>query len=229
MRLDRLLSRHHHTGRRRALQQLAERRVRVNGDIVTDGCSIISEFSTVELDGITLQSRTPHYLMLHKPPGCASATQDAQHPTVLDLITEPFKHELHIAGRLDFNTSGLMLLTNDGQWSRRITEPREQKDKVYLVETEEVIHPEATSVFAEGIYFRFENLTTKPARLEILSPTLARLTLQEGRYHQVKRMFGYFNNKVVKLHREKMGAIHLDATLQPGQYRTLTKDEIASV
>lgn len=229
MRLDRLLSRHLHAGRRRALQQLAERRVRVNGEIVTDGCTFINAFSTVELDGLTLQSRAPHYLMLHKPPGCASATLDAQHPTVLDLINEPFKHELHIAGRLDFNTSGLMLLTNDGQWSRRITEPREQKDKVYLVETEDVIHPETQTVFAEGIYFRFENLTTKPARLEILGPTRARLTLQEGRYHQVKRMFGYFNNKVVQLHREKMGAIHLDATLPPGQYRALTDEEIASV
>jgi len=229
MRLDRLLSRHQHTGRRRALQQLAERRVCVNGEIVTDGCTLINAFSTVELDGLTLQSRAAHYLMLHKPPGCASATQDAEHPTVLDLITEFFKQELHIAGRLDFNTSGLMLLTNDGQWSRRITEPREQKDKVYLVETEDVIHPETQTVFAKGIYFRFENLTTKPARLEILGPTRARLTLQEGRYHQVKRMFGYFNNKVVKLHREQMGAIQLDETLRPGQYRALTDEEIASV
>lgn len=229
MRLDRFLSNHHHTGRRRASQQLAERRVRVNGDVVTDGCSSITPFSTIELDGVTLQSRQAHYLMLHKPPGCASATQDAQHRTVLDLIDAPFKDELHIAGRLDFNTSGLMLLTNDGQWSRRITEPGEQKDKVYLVDTEDTIHPETKAVFAQGIYFRFENLTTRPAHLDILGPTRARLTLQEGRYHQVKRMFGYFNNKVVKLHREQIGAIMLDLALQPGAYRALTTSEIASV
>lgn len=229
MRLDRFLSSYEHTGRRRALQQLAERRIRVDGNIITDACYPVDAFSRIELDGVLLQARQAHYLMLHKPPGCASATRDKQHPTVLDLIDAPYKNELHIAGRLDFNTSGLLLLTNDGQWSRRITEPREQKAKVYLVETDDPIHPDATSVFAKGIYFRFENLTTRPAHLQILSPTSARLTLCEGRYHQVKRMFGYFNNKVIRLHRESMGEISLDPDLPPGDYRALTKAEVGCV
>ena len=229
MRLDRFLANRDHTGRRRALQQLAERRVRVNGLVVTDGLHEINAFTRVELDDILLQDRQAHYLMLHKPVGCASATKDPQHRTVLDLIDLPCKHELHIAGRLDFNTSGLMLLTNNGQWSRRITEPGEQKDKVYLVDTEDPIHPDAVTVFAQGIYFRFENLTTLPARLDVLTPTRARLTLHEGRYHQVKRMFGYFNNKVIALHRERMDAITLDTQLQPGDYRPLTPPEVESV
>lgn len=229
MRLDRLLSNYNHTNRRQALRFLAERRVRVNGVVVTDGLHEVTAFCHVELDGLTLRNRKAHYLMLHKPPGCASATKDPQHPTVLDLIHEPWKEELHIAGRLDFNTSGLMLLTNDGQWSRRITEPSEQKEKVYLVETEDIIHPEAITVFAQGIYFRFEDLVTRPAVLEVLGPTTARLTLHEGRYHQVKRMFGYFNNKVIALHRERMGEITLDATLLPGEYRPLTPAEVQSV
>lgn len=229
MRLDRLLSNYNHTNRRQALRFLVERRVRVNGVVVTDGLHEVSAFSHVELDGVTLQNRQAYYLMLHKPPGCASATKDPQHPTVLDLIHEPWKEELHIAGRLDFNTSGLMLLTNDGRWSRRITEPSEQKEKVYFVETEDPIHPDAITVFAQGIYFRFEDLITRPALLEVLGPTTARLTLHEGRYHQVKRMFGYFNNKVIALHRERMGSITLDTALQPGEYRPLTAVEVDSI
>lgn len=229
MRLDRFLSNHNHVARRRALQLLAERRVCVDGVVITDGLHQIDAFSHVQLDGETLQRRDAYYLMLHKPVGCASATSDPLHPTVIDLLNEPWKHELHIAGRLDFNTSGLMLLTNDGRWSRRVTEPVEQKDKVYLVETEDEIHPDAVDVFARGIYFRFEDLVTRPAVLEVLSPRSARLTLQEGRYHQVKRMFGYFNNKVTALHRVSIGGIVLDASLKPGDYRMLTPAEIVSV
>lgn len=229
MRLDRFLSNYAHTGRRQALQQLASRRVRVNGSVITDGCHPVDAFSHIELDGLALQCRAAHYLMLHKPPGYASATRDAQHPTVLDLIDTETKEDLHIAGRLDFNTSGLMLLTNDGLWSRQITEPGVQKSKVYYVETEQAIHPDAIAVFAEGLYFRYENLTTRPAQLQILAPNQARLTLQEGRYHQVKRMFGHFNNKVTRLHRESMGEIVLDPALAAGHYRALTAEEIASV
>jgi 16S rRNA pseudouridine516 synthase len=115
---------------------------------------------------------------------------------VLDLIHEPDKDDLHIAGRLDFNTTGLMLITNDGSWSRRLTQPQTKLPKVYYVETEQEIGPQYAITFAEGLYFAFENLTTQPAQLEVLGPKAARLSIVEGRYHQVKRMFGHFNNKV---------------------------------
>ena len=164
--------------------------------------------------------------MLHKPPGCVSATQDLEHPTVLDLLNEPDQHELHIAGRLDFNTSGLMLITNDGQWSRHVTQPQTKMPKVYYVETEQEIGPEYISKFIEGVYFAFEDLTTQPAELELLGPCSARLSIVEGRYHQVKRMFGYFNNKVVLLHRESIGPLVLDSQLAPGEYRALSDQEI---
>jgi 16S rRNA pseudouridine516 synthase len=229
MRLDRFLANQNHFARRRVQQLLAEGRVRVDGVVVMDGLHLIDAFSHIQLDGETLQRRDAHYLMLHKPVGCASATKDPLHPTVVDLIAEPWKQELHIAGRLDFNTSGLLLLTNDGRWSRRVTEPVEQKDKVYLVETQDEIHPDTIEVFAKGIYFRFENLVTRPAVLEVLSANTARLTLQEGRYHQVKRMFGYFNNKVTALHRERIGTITLDDSLKAGEYRALTAIEIGAV
>jgi len=158
-----------------------------------------------------------------------SATADPQHPTVLDLLDEPDKHELHIAGRLDFNTTGLLLITNDGQWSRRLTQPQTKLPKVYYVETEQDIGPEYAATFAAGLYFAFEDLTTQPAELELLGPRTARLSIIEGRYHQVKRMFGYFDNKVTRLHRERMGPLALDSTLAPGRYRALTDAEIQQV
>lgn len=226
MRLDRLLA--HRTGlaRNDVLRLLAAGRVRVDGLVTDDGPRMLTQFSKVELDDEVLQSKQAHYLMLHKPTGCASTTRDDTHRTVLDFIAEPFRDELHLAGRLDFNTSGLMLLTNDGRWSRLMTEPRENKPKVYLVETEDPIHPDTTAVFAAGIYFAYEDLTTRPAQLELLGTHSARLTLYEGRYHQVKRMFGHFNNKVTGLHRESIGHIVLDSNLAPGDYRALTADEI---
>ncbi|WP_287815474.1 16S rRNA pseudouridine(516) synthase, partial [Pseudomonas sp.] len=173
--------------------------------------------------------RPARYFMLHKPMGCVSATVDAQHPTVLDLLDEPDKHELHLAGRLDYNTSGLMLITNDGQWSRRLTQPQTKLGKVYYVETEQVIDQRYVDTFAQGIYFSFEDLTTQPAELVVLGPHSARLTIVEGRYHQVKRMFGHFQNKVLRLHREQMGPLTLDPELSPGQYRALTAEEIQQI
>lgn len=226
MRLDRLLA--HRTGlaRNDVLRLLAAGRVRVDGQVTDEGPRMLTQFSRVELDDRVLQSKQAHYLMFHKPVGCASTTRDDKHRTVLDFIDEPFRDELHLAGRLDFNTSGLMLLTNDGRWSRLMTEPRENKPKVYYVETEDPIQPEAAKVFAKGLYFAYEDLTTRPACLELLGAHAARLTLYEGRYHQVKRMFGHFNNKVIRLHRESIGHIVLDSNLAPGDYRVLTADEI---
>ncbi len=109
-----------------------------------------------------------------------------------------------------------MLLTNDGQWSRRLTQPATKLPKHYLVETENEIGEHYVARFREGFYFAFENLTTQPAQLDILGPRRARLAIVEGRYHQVKRMFGFFDNKVVMLHRESMGAIRLDPGLRRG-------------
>jgi 16S rRNA pseudouridine516 synthase len=134
-----------------------------------------------------------------------------------------------LAGRLDFNTTGLLLLTNDGKWSRKITQPAQKIPKTYLVQTKEVIADEYVRVFAEGIYFGFEDLKTLPAELTILSPHSARLTIYEGRYHQIKRMFGFFNNEVVGLHRVSMGNIVLDKNLEAGEYRLLTDEEIDSI
>ncbi|AZF36153.1 Ribosomal small subunit pseudouridine synthase A [Pseudomonas sp. R4-39-08] len=230
MRIDRFLSNLPRFNRRQVRLLLVERRVSVDGVTVSDPHHEVREFSQVCVDGEVLQAGKPaRYFMLHKPQGCVSATADPQHPTVLDLLNEPDNGTLHIAGRLDYNTTGLMLITNDGQWSRRLTQPTTKLPKVYRVETAQEIGPEYAVTFKAGLYFAFEDLTTQPAELELLGPTTARLSIIEGRYHQVKRMFGHFNNKVIALHRERMGPLQLDPSLAPGEYRALTDDEIRQV
>lgn len=229
MRLDRFLSNLPAFNRQDVRHLLAGGRVYVDGQAVRDGRCEIRVFSRIEVDGQLLQAgKAARYFMLHKPLGVVSATEHPEHRTVLDLFDEPDKHELHLAGRLDLNTSGLLLVTNDGQWSRRATSPGGKQPKVYRVETRDEIDPACVEVFARGLYFGYEDLTTLPAVLEILAPRQARLTLFEGRYHQVKRMFGHFRNPVVGLHRSSMGAIQLDPDLAPGQYRALTAQEVAS-
>ncbi|OPA95384.1 16S rRNA pseudouridine(516) synthase [Pseudomonas fluorescens] len=230
MRIDRFLSNLPRFNRRQVRLLLVERRVSVDGVAVSDPHHDVRDFSCVCVDDEVIQAGKPaRYFMLHKPQGCVSATSDPQHPTVLDLLDEPDKEELHIAGRLDFNTTGLMLITNDGQWSRRLTQPTTKLPKVYRVHTEDTIGPEYAPTFAAGLYFAFEDLTTQPAELALLGPTTARLSIIEGRYHQVKRMFGHFNNKVIGLHRERMGPLELDSALAPGEYRALSLEEIRRI
>ena len=230
MRVDRFLSNLPRFNRKQVRLLLVERRVSVDGVAVSDPHHEVRAFSRVCVDDEVLQAGKPaRYFMLHKPKGCVSATADPQHPTVLDFLDEPDKDELHIAGRLDFNTTGLMLITNDGQWSRRLTQPQTKLPKVYRVETEQDIGADYAATFAQGLYFAFEDLTTQPAELVLLGARTARLSIIEGRYHQVKRMFGHFDNKVVGLHRERMGPLVLDAALAPGEYRALTDDEIRMV
>jgi 16S rRNA pseudouridine516 synthase len=230
MRVDRFLSNLPRFNRQQVRLLLVQGRVQIDSQPARDGHNPVNEFSQVMVDGEVLQAgRPPRYFMLHKPMGCVSATSDPQHPTVLDLLDEPDKHRLHIAGRLDFNTSGLLLITDDGQWSRRLTQPGSKMPKVYHVQTEQPIGAHYAETFANGIYFAFEDLTTLPAQLTLLDSHSAHLTLVEGRYHQVKRMFGYFQNKVLRLHRERIGEIVLDPALAAGQYRPLTAEEIQPI
>ena len=226
MKLDRLLAKHQSMGRNQARQRVVERRVMVDGVVTVQHDLEVTRFSRVELDGELIQEpERLLYLMLHKPVGVVSATSDAEHRTVIDLIDDPDKSTLHLVGRLDRNTSGLVLLTNDGRWSKALMNPALKVPKVYLVETLDPIPPEAVAAFAEGFYFHTEDLTTLPAELEIIGERKARLTLHEGRYHQVKRMFHRIGNRVTALHRESVGGISLPDDLKPGEWRALTNTE----
>lgn len=229
MRLDKAISKVTDLSRSDAKRAAKGERITVNGEVITDPATKVNESDTLCLDGEPLLEPGPRYLMLHKPLGYVSATKDSEHPTVLDLIDEPNKHKLHIAGRLDIDTTGLLLLTDNGQWSHRITSPRHHCGKTYYAHLAERIGEEAVEKFAKGIWLDSEKKRTKPAKLEILFANEVRITISEGRYHQVKRMFAVLGNRVLELHRERIGDIHLDDELQEGEYRPLTPEEITSV
>lgn len=230
MKLSRILSNQNKVSRRQANLLLAAGRVLVDGVVCRDGGMDVSRFREVRVDQHTIQPPEPaYYLMLHKPAGYLSATQDEQHPTVMELIEPGLRPQLHIGGRLDRASTGLLILSNDGLWTRRLTEPEIKIPKVYRVTTAHPISPETAERFAEGIWFAFEQLKTSPACLEPLSEHEARVTIFEGRYHQIKRMFHAVGNRVTSLHRESMGSLRLEPTLAIGGYRHLTSAEISSV
>ena len=227
MRLDRFLTRRGTHPCKEVARLLAEERVCVDGAVETSGLRRINRFSRVELDGEILQGHEAVYLLLHKPAGYLSATSDPLHPTVMELIAHPLRDELHLAGRLDRASTGLLLLTNDGRWSKRVTEPEEEISKIYRVTTRDEISPETAAIFAAGIYFAYEDQTTRPALLEILTNREALLTIHEGRYHQVKRMFHAVGNQVLSLHRESIGPLTLHG-LSTGSFRHLSETEVAA-
>lgn len=229
MRLDKAVSQVTDLSRAQVKRAAKAERITVNGAVATDPSAKVSESDTLCLDGEPLLEPGPRYFMLHKPLGYVSVTKDSEHPTVLDLIDEPNKHKLHIAGRLDIDTSGLVLLTDDGQWSHRITSPRHHCDKTYYAHLAEKIDQSAVEKFAKGIWLSGEKKRTRPATLEILFANEVRITISEGRYHQVKRMFAALGNRVLELHRERIGEIQLDEDLPEGEYRPLTPEEVASV
>ncbi|CAM3565315.1 16S rRNA pseudouridine(516) synthase RsuA [Rahnella bruchi] len=230
MRLDKFLSQQLGVSRALVLRELRNKRVTVDGEIVKTGAMKISPEQRVEFDGNVLNQITgPRYFMLNKPQGYVCSTDDPDHPTVLYFLEEPVAYKLHAAGRLDIDTTGLVLMTDDGQWSHRITSPRHQCEKTYLVTLEHPLADDTAAQFEAGVQLHNEDSLTKPAQLEKIEDCLVRLTISEGRYHQVKRMFAAVGNRVVGLHRERIGEIVMDEDLEPGQYRPLTEQEIASV
>lgn len=230
MNLDRFLCKQANYSRKTVLRLLSQQQVKVDGNIVHHRSTPITEFSHIEVQGKTIQYATPRYYMLNKPAGVLSATTDPVHPTALELFTGMETVDLHIAGRLDRATTGLLIVTNNGKWSRKLTELKPigilQIPKVYLVETAYALSPTTAQCFAEGIYFKTEDVTTSPAQLEVISEKTSRLTIYEGRYHQVKRMYAAVGNRVVALHREKVGKITLDPKLELGEFRALTEQEV---
>ncbi|MDK8463586.1 pseudouridine synthase [Marinobacter sp. SS13-12] len=230
MKLSRILSNQNGVSRKQANALIAAGAVTINGVACREAAREVDRFSTVTCRGKVIQPGEPAcYLMLHKPAGYLSATSDEVHKTVMELINHNLHTGLHIAGRLDRASTGLLVMTNDGAWSRRLTEPEIRIPKVYRVSTASAISPETAERFAEGIWFQFEQLRTSPAQIELLGEREARITIYEGRYHQVKRMFHAVGNRVTTLHRERMGNIHLDGSLTTGAYRPLTETEISSV
>lgn len=228
-RLDRFISHHLGVNRKDVRLMLAQQRVSVDGVIALDIDQCVNEFSRIIVDEQVLQANTPAYVMLNKPVGVVSATKDEQHRTVVDLLERADKTSLHIVGRLDLNSSGLLLLTNDGRWSRQLTSPQNKVTKTYRVTLENAISADYIEAFESGMYFAYEDITTQPAKLEIITDYIAQVSLIEGRYHQIKRMFGRFRNPVLQLHRTSIGQLLLDPKLAPGQSRDLTEQEVRNI
>lgn len=168
------------------------------------------------------------YIMLHKPAGMVSARSDRRERTVLDLLAEEERNDVFPVGRLDKDTEGLLLLTNDGELAHRLLAPKKHVDKTYYAKVEGEVTEAHVTRFLEGLDIG-EKKTTLPARLEILksgSQSEIRITIQEGKFHQVKRMFEAVGCRVVYLKRLSMGTLVLDERLEPGAYRHLTEEEV---
>jgi len=187
-----------------------------------------TESDTVSLDGQTVNYEKYIYLMLNKPAGVVSATKDLNDKTVIDLIKEKSRKDIFPVGRLDKDTEGLLILTNDGRLAHNLLSPKKEVDKVYYAKVMGKVTDKDAEDFLSGISIG-EDEVCLPAKLEILTSgdiSEVKLTIQEGKFHQVKRMFEAVGKKVIYLKRLSMGGLELDPELKPGDYRRLTKDEI---
>lgn len=228
MRLDKLLSNLGVASRAGCRELLKAGRVQVDGQTVRDGAVQISEKAAVLLDGTALDTRLARHLMLFKPAGVLTAAEDGRQQTVMDLLPGVYRScGCMPVGRLDKDTTGLLVLTTDGELAHRLIAPGRHVDKVYEAVVDGVLDEGDAAAFAAGIPLK--DFTALPAKLEVLAENRARVTVQEGKYHQVKRMFGARGKPVLALHRASFGPLQLDETLCPGQFRELTGEETAAL
>lgn len=233
MRLDRFLSETSPLTRSLAKRALKNGEVTLNGEPIKQSATQIdTDNDVVVLNGERLALVGIRYIMLHKPVDVECNARRGLYPRVIDLIDLPKAERLQPVGRLDVDTTGLLLLTDDGHWSHRVTSPRHRCGKVYIAGLAEPMEGSAAdwaiNQVADGLMLDGEETLTQPAVLRLLSPTQAELTITEGRYHQVKRMFAALGNHVNSLHRSSIGDVALDENLAPGEWRELTEAEIAS-
>lgn len=231
MRLDRFLSETTELTRSLAKKALHRGEVRVDGEVIKNPATQVGEANRVTWHDEPLALVGLRYVMLHKPMGVECTARRTLYPRAIDLIDLPKVERLQPVGRLDVDTTGLVLLTDDGQWSHRVTSPKHRCGKVYRVTLDEPLAGEALArvveAFAEGVLLDGEESPTRPAELAMREPNVAELTLFEGKYHQVKRMFAAVGNHVVALHRESIGPLSL-GELPEGEWRELTAEEIAA-
>lgn len=235
--------------RREVKQYIKKKKVSVNGTIISDPGFKIKEGDEVLYNGSPLKRETNRYYMLYKPTGVVSATEDKQDSTVLDLLKGENLKELFPVGRLDKDTEGLLIITDDGAMAHELLSPKKHVEKCYYVVADKQLDDEALAKFKDGVDIGDDKLC-KPAKIVELSPEEAKiysaddfpdnldvnnsdvwyhylLYITEGRYHQVKRMFQSFGSKVMYLKRISMGNLSLDMELKKGEYRRLSEEEIS--
>ncbi|MEZ9525657.1 pseudouridine synthase [Enterovibrio norvegicus] len=226
MRLDKFVCKSTTLTRSDAIQYIQHGAVSVNGEIVKNERSQVHESNSVKLNGETLSPRPFRYILMHKPAGTICSNVDEAYPSLFNGTHIEHTEELHIAGRLDADTTGLVLITDDGHWSFNITTPSKHCEKVYRVGLSRPIRDDAAEQFERGVLLQGESKPTLPAKLNIVCPKEVTLTITEGKFHQVKRMFSAIGNRVVSLHRERIGEILLD--VEEGKWRFLSEGEVAS-
>lgn len=223
MRLDRFLA-NAGLGSRKACKKIVRKDVvKINGTRVTDGQITISGSDVIEVNGKIIENKPFITLMLNKPEGYMCSMIDENYPSVMNLIPERYKKSVRMVGRLDQDTTGLLLLTDNGILNARLAHPKTKIEKTYLATVNHILRPTLVDLFNKDIDIGRGEIA-KPSKLEIIDEYRAYITVTEGKYHEVKRLFGHFNYDVVELKRVKLGPIKL-GDLKEGEYRELTDDE----
>lgn len=230
MRLDKFLSKATELSRSECKKILHRGEITVNDEVIKDGSVHINADDDVLWAGEPLSvADGSRYILLYKPDGFECTLKAKEYPIVTELIAVPEVASLRTAGRLDVDTTGALLLSDDGAWLHRVTSPKRHQPKVYELTLADSVDTDTQErmikEIAKGIILDGESEKTRPAELSFTDDTHATLTLTEGKYHQVKRMMAYFGNKVTHLHRASIGTITLDG-LEMGESRFLTDDEI---
>ena len=235
MRIDRFLSESNICSRSEAKQYIKKGRVSIDGSIIKDpSCHVDELTSTITVDGKAVFYEKFRYFMLNKPAGVVSATRDGLSKTVVELLKDENTKSLFPIGRLDKDTEGLLIITDDGMLAHKLTSPRHHVEKVYYIETDMPLSENAMIIMETGVDIGDDKITlpAKIAKCDIISSDAMDdkyaylLTITEGRYHQVKRMFEACDSRVLYLKRLKMGRVELDKSLEAGAYRRLTQEEI---
>jgi 16S rRNA pseudouridine516 synthase len=226
MRLDKYICKSTDLNRDEAIEVLQRRRVKIESKVFTNGAAQVHDNNRVTLDDISLELRPFRYILIHKPENTLCSNVDESHPSIFNYINVIKKSELHIVGRLDADTTGLVLMTDDGSWTYKIITPSAQCEKVYRVTLRDELTDEASLKLEKGLMLTGIAEPTLPAKVTVVSTHEVLLTITQGKFHQVKRMFRAVGNRVKSLHREQIGQVSLDVEL--GQWRYLTSDEINS-
>lgn len=227
MRLDKFVCKSTKLSKQQAQASIEAGLVKINDNTVFDIKAQVHQNNKVTLDQVPLILRPFRYIMLHKPANTICSNHDEAYPSIFNFLNIEHKEELHCVGRLDVDTTGLVLITDDGHWSFNITRPEKQCEKTYLVGVSQTLKSSLVAEFKAGLQLQGESELTLPAKLTLLDEKNATLAITQGKFHQVKRMFASVGNRVVSLHRQSIATLTLD--IPEGQWRYLSDAEIASL
>lgn len=228
MRLDKYVAKAADLTRSQAKKLISAGQVTIDTVVEKSSGLVVSGSESISLSGNVLTLIAQRYILLNKPKGYLCSSKDEQYPSALNLLQVPNKSKLHFAGRLDVDTTGLVLISDDGQWTHRITSPKYRHNKTYAVDLTEKLSDTNIETLSSGVLLKDSDKLTATAQVDVVKDAKIRLTITEGRYHQVKRMIAAVGSHVTNLHRESIGSVTLGDQLKLGGWRYLTSEEIKS-